>query len=616
MANNFFSSTRGKHLFELADCVSVPADFFGKDFEKLLIDAGETKIIGRVIEVEEYGNLSVQWDCDNTVQQHVAKSKLTREPTDTPKQSLPNYLQPTGKAVQSPTSVILAEDIPSNISSEDFHVDSLPALGENSERIEEQEVVLATRDKVSLFKAKVVPFSEGDTVHHRKIAPGEGKFLITNVLEAAFDWQDFDEDIHQRNSFIKWNTDLTQSVTPGNVSESNEKKPKFQLRIKGRKMSERIAQQTPPDIVTSSEEEDSDIEYLEALNSNKKNVSRKRKVEKKVSKKKKIPIKARKTVVKTSNGKTWKNAVSTENLKNNEDSEDSVEEDSGSAGETENEEDQRNQGDTWRKGGWTMNPNERQPFGPKLNLPDYGLKDELSYFMRFLPMDYIHNELLVALNKHGRQESGNFNDVSLSEFMVFLGLTYSMEIVKLPERDLYWTELKSDIFPSMKYGKYMARDRYKEIVRYLQFSTNPEKHQQIPEFLSAVNLNLREAVTAGDVITLDESMIKSFHKNLKGKIKIKRKPRPVGNEIKDLSDGRSNIVLNMELYEGKEEMQLKEHVHKYGATCATTLRLTAPYYGTGRVVLADSWFGSVKTAIALKERGLFSVLLVKTAHKR
>ena len=187
MANNFFSSTRGKHLFELADCVSVPADFFGKDFEKLLIDTGETKIIGRVIEVEEYGNLSVQWDCDNTVQQHVAKSKLTREPSDTPKQSLPNYLQPTGKAVQSPTSVILAEDIPSNISSEDFHVDSLPALGENSERIEEQEVVLATRDKVSLFKAKVVPFSEGDTVHHRKIAPGEGKFLITNLLEAAFD---------------------------------------------------------------------------------------------------------------------------------------------------------------------------------------------------------------------------------------------------------------------------------------------------------------------------------------------------------------------------------------------------------------------------------------------
>ena len=115
MVNNFFNSTRGKHLFELADCVSLQADFFGKDFQKLLIDTGETKIIGRVIEVEEYGNLSVQWDCNNTVQQHVSKSKLTHEPSDTPQQSLTNYLQPTSKAVQSPTSVILAEDIPSNI---------------------------------------------------------------------------------------------------------------------------------------------------------------------------------------------------------------------------------------------------------------------------------------------------------------------------------------------------------------------------------------------------------------------------------------------------------------------------------------------------------------------
>ena len=27
----------------------------------------------------------------------------------------------------------------------------------------------------------------------------------------------------------------------------------------------------------------------------------------------------------------------------------------------------------------------------------------------------------------------------------------------------------------------------------------------------------------------DKSMIKSFHRGLKGKIKIKRKPRPIGN---------------------------------------------------------------------------------------
>ena len=136
------------------------------------------------------------------------------------------------------------------------------------------------------------------------------------------------------------------------------------------------------------------------------------------------------------------------------------------------------------------------------------------------------------------------------------------------------------------------------------------------EFLSAVNDNLLQALTPGNIITLDKSMIKSYHRNLKGKIKIKRKPRPIENEIKDLADARSCIAVKLELYEGKETMKEKEHVSKYGVTCATTLRLTTDFYGTGRIVIADSGFGSVKMATALKQFGLYSIMIVETAHRR
>ena len=93
-------------------------------------------------------------------------------------------------------------------------------------------------------------------------------------------------------------------------------------------------------------------------------------------------------------------------------------------------------------------------------------------------------------------------------------------------------------------------------------------------------------------------MIKSYHRNLKGKIKIKRKSRPIGNEIKDLADARSCIAVKLELYEGKETMKEKEHVSKYGDRCAATLYLTTDFHGTGRIVIADSWFGIVKMAIS------------------
>ena len=104
--------------------------------------------------------------------------------------------------------------------------------------------------------------------------------------------------------------------------------------------------------------------------------------------------------------------------------------------------------------------------------------------------------------------------------------------------------------------------------RYLVFSCSllpaEDPDQQVLDFLKAVNDNLKIAFTPGDHICVDESMIKSFHKKLNGKVKIMRKPRPIGSEIKDISDSRTNIVFCMELHEKKEVMQRKDYVGKFG----------------------------------------------------
>ena len=59
----------------------------------------------------------------------------------------------------------------------------------------------------------------------------------------------------------------------------------------------------------------------------------------------------------------------------------------------------------------------------------------------------------------------------------------------------------------------------------------------------------------------------------------------------------------------------KDRVREYGATAATTLCLTQPYHGSDICIIADSWFGSVKSASKLMRWGLYSIMLVKTAHK-
>ena len=89
----------------------------------------------------------------------------------------------------------------------------------------------------------------------------------------------------------------------------------------------------------------------------------------------------------------------------------------------------------------------------------------------------------------------------------------------------------------------------------------------------------------------------------------------MGNEIKNLAYAASQTVLNLELYKGKEPMSTMEFVKPFGATTATTIRLTQPYHGGGCRVIADSWFGSVKSARELMKHGLYYIMVVKTAHK-
>ena len=85
----------------------------------------------------------------------------------------------------------------------------------------------------------------------------------------------------------------------------------------------------------------------------------------------------------------------------------------------------------WKKGGWTMEPNNCQAYGPKLDIEDFQIVNELSYLIRFLPMAYITDVILPESNKVGSFKA-NFKNISLEEFMKFLGLMYVMVVVRLP----------------------------------------------------------------------------------------------------------------------------------------------------------------------------------------
>ena len=97
--------------------------------------------------------------------------------------------------------------------------------------------------------------------------------------------------------------------------------------------------------------------------------------------------------------------------------------------------------------------------------------------------------------------------------------------------------------------------------------------------------------------------------------KIAHKPEGVGTEMKALACGETGIILKLDVMKGREANQRKDFSQEYGEGTAVTIRFKKEYYGTGRVVHADSAFSSVKALLALRERGLFFMGMIKTAHE-
>lgn len=95
-----------------------------------------------------------------------------------------------------------------------------------------------------------------------------------------------------------------------------------------------------------------------------------------------------------------------------------------------------------------------------------------------------------------------------------------------------------------------------------------------------------------------------------------RKPSPLGILLKTLADASTGIMLACELVEGTPEDHNKPWYAEYGHTTATTLRVTKPYHGQGRYLIADAWFGGYKCCYALMQVGLYSIMNVKNNHKR
>jgi hypothetical protein len=100
--------------------------------------------------------------------------------------------------------------------------------------------------------------------------------------------------------------------------------------------------------------------------------------------------------------------------------------------------------------------------------------------------------------------------------------------------------------------------------------------------IDGFNENRRRTIIRGAVLTIDESMSAwqpqtSKYGGLPNISFVKRKPKPLGTEFKNVCDGCHGVMLFLEVQEGKDRMSNEEFRLELGglASCAVRCSLGA-----------------------------------------
>ena len=287
-------------------------------------------------------------------------------------------------------------------------------------------------------------------------------------------------------------------------------------------------------------------------------------------------------------------------------------------------------------------------FSPSINFRDGNARKSMfEYGKHFLPMSYVQ-ELAEKMQARGRAKydhaagSGDVHyknwTVTVDDVLQWIGCWLYMLAFHQPGgREQYFSDKPKNGFgptydlkawlkvgcPTADHGVRWFKNMH-TCFELPTYGRPDDEFNKTRKFWDCLRDAFYAAVTCSWIMCLDESMIKWLGRGMPGFMHVQRKPTPKGLELHTLCCAMCGIMLFFEVYEGKKAMEKKalcdEQKRKLGAkgpwkSVALTLRMVERFKEGGRVLIADSWFGSVACTLALYSEGIFAVMNVKTGHK-
>ena len=288
-------------------------------------------------------------------------------------------------------------------------------------------------------------------------------------------------------------------------------------------------------------------------------------------------------------------------------------------------------GQTW----WHRNPTSikedaraQDRSKPRLNTAGRHLPSMMSLFLVMLPPAWVE-DILKYTNVHFDDSDPVHKKMTKGELLRFFGYMLILTLQDYLPLDKMWqkTSPPGTSAPPPAMGRFgMSQNRFMAIKARLRFG--PEDDDSFAEnewcfvekLVTAFNDHMYDVIIPGWLLAPDESMFawrgkvgKRDRTKCPHRMFVRRKPEPLGVELKNIGDALSGIILSMEIVKGKAEIvKPKYYTKERGATAATTMRLAEKWFGTSRCVAGDSWFGSFKGLKEMLLNGLHGIFDVKT----
>lgn len=212
------------------------------------------------------------------------------------------------------------------------------------------------------------------------------------------------------------------------------------------------------------------------------------------------------------------------------------------------------------------------------------------------------------LKEHPRARLNAWVPTNTEEIERFIGLILTMGIHSNSEIKDNWS---LDPLLATKYSKYMRRDRFHLLLRYLHLSDNTlvdhSRLRKVNKFCQTLIKNFSKYFTPGENIAIDEGMIP-----FKGRLFFKQynpmKPVKWGIKLFLLANSPDGYVTNAIIYDGKNEEI------NYSAS-SVVLKLSEPYYHSNRHIFTDRYYTSLNLISELEKLGLYFTGTINTNRK-